>query len=300
MRVTRTLVGISVVLGVIVAGMPASSAGPRATRDTAPRFYLALGDSVAAGFQPDRGITDQGYVDDLWRSVRRTHIPNLDLRNLSCPGETSHSLISGTGSPCYETDRSQLDEALAFIHRHEGRIAFVTIDIGSNDLVNRCLDFETLRFNRACVVDLTPRVGARVEHIVGALRAALGQDVPIVGMNYYNPFLGLWALVPGGHRLARAAQRSWTVFNDGLETAFGHVGTPLADVARVFRIDDFRHTVVLDGFGEVPVNVAIACRRTWFCSASFTGDPHPDRTGYLKIARTFRRALVGSLATGRG
>jgi lysophospholipase L1-like esterase len=300
MRVTRALVGLSVVIGIVVAAQPASLAGPRAAAaGNAAPFYLALGDSVAAGFQPNRGITNQGYVDDLWRSVRASRIPDLRLRNVACPGETSHSLISGNGSPCYAAGASQLDTALDFIRRHPGDVAFVTIDIGGNDLLYRCVNGETLRFDRACVIDLMPRVGARVEHIVRNLRAALGRNVPIVGMNYYNPFLGLWALLPGGHRLARAAQRSWVVFNHGLETAFRRVHAPVADVATAFRIDDFADRVATDEFGIVPLNVALACQWTWFCSSRFTGDPHPNRTGHSKIARAFRRTLGTVWANAR-
>jgi lysophospholipase L1-like esterase len=295
MRVIRMLVGVSVVLGLVVTGLPASSAAPGTAHEASSgRFYLALGDSVAAGFQPNRGITNRGYVDDLWRSLHRTSMPDLRLHNVACPGETSHSLISGAGSLCYGANHSQLDAALAFIQRHDGAIALVTIDIGANDLLDRCVDGQTLRFDRPCVADLMTRVGARVAHIVRALRDAVGPDVPIVGMNYYNPFLGVWALLPGGHRLARSIQRSWTVFNDGLERAYTGVHTPIANVANTFRIGDFGHPVVVPGLGEVPLNVAIACRRTWFCSPAFTGDPHPHGTGYLMIARAFRRVLERS------
>jgi hypothetical protein len=52
---------------------------------------------------------------------------------------------------------------------------------------------------------------------------------------------------------------------------------------------------VVPGRGRIPVNVALACRWTWFCSPEFTGDPHANGTGYRKIARTFDRKLEGLL-----
>lgn len=63
------------------------------------------------------------------------------------------------------------------------------------------------------------------------------------------------------------------------------------DVARPFRIHDFSHTVVVPGRGRLPVNVALACRWTWFCSQEYFGDPHPNPTGHRMIARTFYREL---------
>ena len=65
----------------------------------------------------------------------------------------------------------------------------------------------------------------------------------------------------------------------------------MADVAATFRINDLTDTVVVAGPGRLPVNVAVACKWTSFCSAKFAGDPHANRTGYTRIARTFDRKL---------
>ena len=56
--------------------------------------YLALGTSLAVGFQPGPGETPRGYVDDLWRTMQQ-QIPGLALRNVGCPGETTRSMITG-------------------------------------------------------------------------------------------------------------------------------------------------------------------------------------------------------------
>jgi len=124
------------------------------------------------------------------------------------------------------------------------------------------------------------------------LSKAAGPGVPIVGMTYYDPFLGYWGLVPGGRALARASQRAWAVFDAGLATAYRNAGAMVADVAKTFRIDDFADTVAVPGRGRLPLNVANACEWTWFCSTEFAGDPHANRTGYKKIARTFERKLT--------
>ncbi|MEP7060691.1 MAG: hypothetical protein ABI828_08160 [Actinomycetota bacterium] len=46
---------------------------------------------------------------------------------------------------------------------------FVTIDIGSNDLVEACLDFDTGVLAGHCVADLVPELGDRLTQIIDAL-----------------------------------------------------------------------------------------------------------------------------------
>jgi hypothetical protein len=146
------------------------------------------------------------------------------------------------------------------------------------------------------VVDLLPRLEARLGRIVDALQSSAGPGVPIVGMTYHNPFLGLWGLVPGGRLLAHANQRVWALMNAGLASAFSDAGASVADVAKTFQVDNFSDTVVVRSRGRIPVNVALACRWTWFCSKRYFGDPHPNKAGYRKIAGTFSRQLRGLLS----
>jgi GDSL-like Lipase/Acylhydrolase family len=284
-RLSSAAVAATLFVSMLHGGIPAARAGRGQTVT-----YLALGDSLAVGYQPGKGETTKGYVDDLWRSVRQ-QIPALDLRNVGCAGETSLSMITGTRSPCRYAAGSQLDEAVAFLTAHPGQVAFITIDIGANDLFDRCLDSHSGLLDKVCAVGLLPGLRTRVTHIVDALSGAAGPDVPIVAMTYYDPLLGFWGLVPGGRALARASRPVITVLNAGLATAYRDAGATVADVAATFRIDDFTDTVVVPGRGRIPVNVALACGWTWFCSTKFFGDPHANRTGYQKIARTFEREL---------
>jgi lysophospholipase L1-like esterase len=287
-RLSWAVVAATFIVSLLQVGIPAARASGGGT-DT----YLALGTSLAVGFQPGKGETSKGYVDDLFRSIQQ-QIPALSLRNVGCPGETSRSMITGRHSLCQYSAGSQLDAAVAFLEAHPGQVAFITVEVGANDLVNHCLGKAGL-IDKACAVDLRPRLEKRLTHIVDALRTAAGPGVPIVAMTYYNPFLGVWDLVPGGHVLARADQRAWAVLNAGFATAYGDAGATIADVAATFRIDDFTDTVVVPGGGRIPVNVALACKWTWFCSKRFFPDPHANRIGYRKIARTFQRELRGLL-----
>lgn len=285
-RISLAVVSAALLVSTLQVGIPAAHAGSKATAT----YYVALGDSVAAGFQPNTGLTT-GYVGRVWRHFR-TEIPGLSLRNLACPGETTASMITGKRSPCHYGAGSQLEAAVSFLGAHAGAIAFITIDIGANDLIFQCLDGRTGLFGRACAKDERPRLRTRLANILDALAMA-APGVPIVGMTYYDPFLGLWGLVPGGYKLAKADHRVMNLLNAALETVYGDAGVPVADMATTFRTDDFTDTVIVPGRGRLPLNVALACRWTWFCTTKYFFDPHPNWMGYKRIARTFGRKLRG-------
>jgi lysophospholipase L1-like esterase len=286
-KLSSAVLAATLIVSMLQGGIPAARAGGGDTVS-----YLALGTSLAVGFQPGRGETEKGYVDVLWRRMGE-QIPGLTLRNVGCPGETSRSMITGKHSLCQFAAGSQLDAAVAFLQAHPGQVAFITLEVGANDLLERCLQ-DSGRLDRVCAAELLPRLQTRLTHIVEALAAA-GPDVPIVAMTYYDPFLGFWGLIPGGRALARADQRVWAQLNATFVTAYGDAGATVADVATTFRIDDFTDTVVVPGRGELPVNVALTCRWTWFCSPGSAGDPHANAVGYRKIADTFEQELEALL-----
>src|SRR5688572_18688826 len=91
-----------------------------------PSYYVALGDSVALGIQPnDEGAlveTNQGFVDHLF-ALAKLRDPSLQLKKLGCSGETTTTMIVGRPE-CPYTLGSQLNEAVAFIQTH--RVAFIT------------------------------------------------------------------------------------------------------------------------------------------------------------------------------
>jgi lysophospholipase L1-like esterase len=262
-----------------------------ALADAAPVYYVALGDSLATGSQPAPsgavpGLnaangTNRGYVDDLF-AYERTKIPKLQLRNFGCGGEDTDSLINGGRAfdiPCGYVLGSQLADAVAFLEAHPGEIAFITIDIGANDF-GGC--FGILDFSQQCLEEKLPDVQANLGTILGSLRAAAGPDVPIVGMNYYDPFAGLWAL--GDPGTAIASVEFVTDLNDELEAVYQDAGSPWADVETAFAVTDFANMAYLPGAGSVPLSAYNACTLTWFCSVF---DIHANDAGYAAIAGAF-------------
>jgi len=171
--------------------------GPRSpdAGSSAAPSYLALGDSVAFGFDPlvDTARTAEfaGYPEEL--AARR----ELALSNASCPGEASGGFISPTGADnhCRENkaayplhvayDGAQLDFALAYLADHP-ETALVTIDLGGNDIS---------RLNDMCAGDIGCLLDGfgdmlldysnNLDTIFAALRDAY--DGPLVALAIYNP-----------------------------------------------------------------------------------------------------------------
>src|SRR5215204_5567058 len=95
----------------------------------AVHYYVALGDSLATGFQPNgQGMccdTDDGYVDQLYATLRAGD-PKLELVKLGCGGETTSSMIDGNlphegrgeRYHCNYPQGSQLAEAVSFLAAH--------------------------------------------------------------------------------------------------------------------------------------------------------------------------------------
>lgn len=247
-----------------------------ALADTSPVYYVALGDSLATGAQPARsgelnGLhaangTNRGYVDDLY-AAERTKVPNLQLRNLGCGGESTQTMING-GAPfdvrCGYKTSSQLGQAVAFLQAHRGQLAFITIDVGANDLISG---------------GGVAAIAANLPVILDRLRDAAGPDVPIAGMNYYDPFLApLWF---SAHDLA-ALQVEVTddVAVDGFfDSLYAAAGDPDAGVLNAFSTTDLTIQP-----GGLPLNVERICQWTWMCSA---GNIHANDAGYAVIADAF-------------
>src|SRR5262245_45445060 len=252
-----------------------------------PVYYVALGDSLATGAQPppsDKlyGLlaahgTNRGYVDDLYAAERAT-APNLQLRNFGCGSESTQTMINGGASfdvVCGYERTSQLDQAVAFLQAHQGQIAFITIDIGAND-VALCI----LNGDQGCLDAALAPMSTNLATILSALRTAAGPDVPIVGMNYYDPFLAFWFFEPAA---AQLSERMVLQVNSVLGSVYGPAGDPVADVETAFSTTDW---TLIDG---IPLNVLQICQWTWMCATN--PDIHANDDGYGVIAQAFEQVL---------
>jgi len=264
-------------------------------------YYVSLGTSLAVGVQPDsNGLllpTNDGYADVLFDNIRpgfrNTGAQNRDLEHimLGCPGESLDDMINGGNCPYIAG--SQLAAAVDFLSENQGRIHLVTIDMGANDFRGaNCIDTTV---DMTCINTVSAQIATDLATVLAALRDAAGPNVTIVGMNYYNPFLGSWLEGAAGQTLAMETAQGVGVLNDFLSTTYGTAGVPIADVAVAFDSDNFT-TIVPSPLPApndmLPQSVANICTFTFMCDPGPVGpDIHATDAGYSLIADTFEAEL---------
>jgi lysophospholipase L1-like esterase len=272
----RRIVGLSAVVATVLAvAAPQASAHPRPSS-----YYVALGDSLAAGYQPDPAIgRDQGYVGRIHRALGH----GLKLQNFGCDGATTTTLLSGGGGCTYGTASSQLEAAERFLRRNRHQIRVVTIDIGAND-VNRCGASGTI--DQACALTALGTMSTNLGQIVSRLRDA-APGVRIVGMTYYNPYLAGWLRGPAGQAVVQQSLPMSALLNQILTGVYTAGEVRVADVAAAFASTDLTTTAELPGVGTVPLAVARICTWTWMCVPGRNPDIHPTSAGYQIIANAY-------------
>jgi len=285
-RTWKTLTVLMVLIGLIAVAVPA-----RADDHGRKLWYLALGDSLSVGVQPDAANVNHptafGYSDQLYQALKAT-TPNLELKKLGCAvTETTTDMLKGP-SDCRSQYRLrvQLADAVAFLLTHRGSVKLVTIDIGANDL-EICGSIET-GIDPVCVQDAFSDVGANLPRILKALRLAAGPNVPIVGMNYYNPFLAAW--LAGATELSEQSNQLVAAFNGLLGSIYQVFHMPVADVATAFDTANFELVPAPSSAFPpmVPQNVLNVCALTYMCAL---GNIHATTDGYGVITQAFLEVL---------
>ena len=260
---------------------------PAQLRAPEPTYYLALGDSLAQGVQPNAaGVsvkTGDGYPDQLYATLHRTR-PGLELVKLGCPGETTTTMIDG--GLCQYRGGSQLAAAADFLRAHRGRVLLVTLDIGAND-PEQCGGRPGLSQLATCAVKDIPSAVTHLTTIMNRLNAAADPGVRIVGMTYYLPALAEWHSGLPGRMVARVAEKLAATYNRLLTQVYVTSGARVANVFGAFETSDFG----TPANSNVPRNVDRLCQWTWACAAPPQGpNQHANQAGYQVIARTFQQA----------
>ena len=261
--------------------------GAAAARAAEPSYYLALGDSLAQGVQWNPAgdtPTNLGYADDL-HALLRLRDPGLTLVKLGCSGETTTSMIKG-GNPSCAYAGPQLAAAVNFLENHN--VGLVTIDIGAND-IDTCISLAGV--DAGCALGAGATVASNLYVILNALRAASPHTL-IVGMNYYDPFLAAYTLLPvGGAALAEQSLAATTAFNTTvLGDTYALFFIPVADVATAFQISNPTPIPLLK---NLPLDVFLTLSWTWMLAPPpFGPDIHPNAAGYAVIAAAFAQQIA--------
>lgn len=238
----------------------ASLVGPKS-------HYLALGDSLAYGYQPNFDFS-HGYADYFYSDLQ-TH-GTSSLANMGCPGETSSSFINGGCSYSvlrkYVYSGAQLNAAVNYLTTYSGQVSPVTLDIGANDLLSD--------FNKStCTVSSTFQTDLQTvdtnlkQVILPKLSSAMTVNGTVTGdlllMNYYDPYQNLCP-----------QDVSYT------QEINQHLA---ADVSGYGSMVD-----VFTAFGGATTPNPNICNYTWMCSVF--SDIHGSRTGYGVMAKAFESA----------
>jgi lysophospholipase L1-like esterase len=287
-KVSRFLIGMIVVAGLTLYGGVASAAHPR----TPTQYYLALGDSVALGYQTpdiptDRGCMDatsdaagqRGYVCVLWRQLKET-MRGIKLASLAlaispgedtcsflavtdCLGDKSRTAVAGDKPPYNINSTSQLKAALAFIRGHH--VSVITLTLGGNDFLPLLHIAETkgVATAKKLLPGVESRLSTNMQAIVGTLRVA-DPTAKLVLTDQYNPLSGLpaSALGPQGGQILTLAQQELEKLASGYQLLAAATGSIYAPVYQQF--------------------VGKGAELTWITVGQ---NIHPDADGYLLIAK---------------
>lgn len=260
-------IAIAVALALAAVSTAATAARPRPQR-----FYLALGDSLTYGMQPDKASRNlppsgfhTGYVDVVAARLRALN-PRMKVVNYGCPGESTVTFTQGKcpwladGMKLHAPfTGTQMQAALAFLRAHPRDVNPITLTLWGNDVFAA---FDRCRVTLACVKSRSPQVIAAIAGHLGAilrrLRAAAPASTIVVtgAWNFDDDRLWLTNLFyrPLNREIAKAAGASSARYVD-LLPSFNPKG------ARATR--------------------ARLCAYTFICSK---GDPHPTDKGYRVIA----------------
>lgn len=269
---------------------PAQQSTGGTQADQPKGYYLALGDSLAFGYQDARfksavaagtynaASFNTGYVDGFLGKLK-TISPLLQLVNYACPGETSSSFVSGGCAfhqqvplhSDYPASQSQLAAAVGFLQSHPGNVNPITLNIGGNDLGN--LFFETCNQDLSCAqrqVDVViGKAATNLNQILTSIQTAAPSS-EIILLSQYDPYVvAIPESVPAFQSL-----------NSGLGTVARAHGVRIADGSSAFTATSL-------------------CSLTLFCVAEHP-DIHPSDAGYQALAQAvWSASSFGSVAAAQ-
>lgn len=183
----RLLALVSAIALFSIGTVPASASLERHT-------YLALGDSVAFGFNPllvQAGLAGNPNVFVGYPEIAANSLGMHDV-NASCPGETTGGFISLTNGADFKClpyrslfplhvayTTSQLDFAIAYLLAHHD-VRLITMDIGANDV------FKAGCTTAACIGAVLAGIEANLRFIFGQIRNVAHYNHDLVTLTYYS------------------------------------------------------------------------------------------------------------------
>jgi lysophospholipase L1-like esterase len=248
------MLAVAVVLALTGTAAGVGQKGPQS-------YYLALGDSIAYGYQPGKGgrpgAFDTGYVDSFAARLRKL-APKLTVVNYGCPGESSVTFTRGgcpwlrEGQKLHDPFRgAQLKAALSFLRAHKGQVSPITLTLWGNDLAP--LSAKGKGASKA-IASFASRLDSILEQLRSAAPAA---EIIVTGA--WNPEVDQFKKTEPLYR--------------SLDAAIAQTSSASrARVAKMYAVFN------------PPGNVRRVCALSYICAK---GDPHPNDAGYRAMADAF-------------
>jgi lysophospholipase L1-like esterase len=276
-----------------------------ATGNSSASRYLAVGDSLAYGYQaalfaatPNPAVFNFGYADLFAAHMGKT------LTNDGCPGETTNSLINGfqpntgpglcgrsPGFPYtllhhnYGLGNTQLQDVTSFLDTNA--TGEISVNVGANDL---------LVFLSACgfpspaastcisngLAGIQTQIFNNTRTILDTIRAhAPNTDMTVMGL--YNPYPTVLSI--GGI----GADAIVAQINAGIRTLASQHSAHFVDPLPVFNPSG---SAGGPESGDIPAICALTgmCPGGTFNPASPLADIHPTKKGYAALASLFESA----------
>lgn len=257
------------------------------TTAVAAQTYVAVGDSLAFGFQEqkfynefltfsyDPATFNTGFVDVVSQYVHN-YFPNLVTVNFSCPGETTITAVSG-GCPfhnslfalplhqSYPGSTPQMYAVMNYLKAHPGEVWFITLTLGANDMLNF---LSNCNGDATCIQQglpkLTAGTAAYVAGIIGVMKAASPHSVIV------------WTNVPDPYQFTQPATVPvFASFNQAVGTAAKNAGA---------RVVDWFTT-------QQSLNQAQLCYLSFVCTPPLN-DIHPTDAGYKVLGYQTLQVLL--------
>ena len=272
------------VLGALAIVPAAYARGETRNPRTSPQYYVSLGDSYAAGYQPGKGNTKEGFVYQVPGLAKKRGY-SLKIVNFGCGGATTKSLMEQVGCPkdglgpgAKPYSKTQIAAATGFIKANRKNIALITVSISGNDVTACVRASDPI----ACVAAATAAIKANVGEAAKQLRAAAGRKPVIVGTTYPDVVLGAW--VRGNPNIANLSVIAFkSLINPALKESYALGGGKFVDVtAETGAYGEMSAMETLAPYGSIPKPVADVCKISWYCEK---GDIHLNGSGYKIIAR---------------
>lgn len=280
------------------AGSATAATFPPAPGAPAHQFYVSIGDSYAAGYQPTatrQGRTTRNGFAYQVVDLAKAKDYDYTLVNFACAGATTTSVLTRPGCPAAllgpgaasYAPKTQLAAAETFLAAHRGRVGLVTVSIGGNDITRCGLAADPV----ACLSSALSTVQTNLATLMTRLRRAAGPQTRIVGITYPDVLLGdslsKDPKLQGTAKLSAFAFQS--LINPALKAAYEHAGGRFVDVtAATGAYGPMTASTSVPPYGSIPVPVAKICTLTFYCQFH---DIHPRTPGYALIARL----VVGTL-----